>query len=82
MAKTHVEGWYRDPDGGPDQRWWDGTGWSDSTRATVGLDPRQHAEIVNELRAIRNSVGILAFVTVVAVVIGLVGALLTVAAGS
>lgn len=32
-------GWYPDPDGAQGERWWNGSGWSDSRRGGVGAAP-------------------------------------------
>lgn len=32
-------GWYPDPSGAPQQRWWDGSKWSDATRGDVAPEP-------------------------------------------
>lgn len=29
-------GWYNDPQGGPDQRWWDGSSWTEHTQPREG----------------------------------------------
>lgn len=40
MAETFQRpGWYPDPDGVPGERWWNGSGWSDSRRASGGAVP-------------------------------------------
>ena len=32
-------GWYPDPDGAPGERWWNGSGWSDSRRGGTPVSP-------------------------------------------
>ena len=36
-AAGPTPGWYPDPAGGPDERWWDGTAWSADTRPVSAL---------------------------------------------
>jgi hypothetical protein len=39
MNSTPAPGWYADPAGSPQQRWWNGSSWSDSLQAAPAASP-------------------------------------------
>jgi hypothetical protein len=56
-ARSGPAGWYQDPSGGRQLRWWDGSTWSDHVRPTWQATPAQQAN--NHLQDIRLLLAIL-----------------------
>lgn len=46
MSDLPPQGWYADPSNGEDERFWDGTSWSEQTRPKPSLQPPPQAQAV------------------------------------
>lgn len=55
MNELPPEGWYDDPEGGDQQRRWDGTAWTDEYRAKPELDGPKGGRLRGAARAFAES---------------------------
>jgi hypothetical protein len=76
----HAPGWYPDPQGGPQQRWWDGSKWTDATRPLASQQPQQPQVIVQKSRAGRIALFIVLGILGLGV-LGVVGCVALIGAG-